>query len=36
MAKMRYNMDELLQKLREKDVFDISQVEFALLEPGEH
>ncbi|MDW7673917.1 MAG: DUF421 domain-containing protein [Bacillota bacterium] len=33
MKKMRYNLDELLQQLRTKDAFDISRVEFALLEP---
>jgi len=33
MRKMRYNMDELLMQLREKDVFDIGDVEFAILEP---
>jgi uncharacterized membrane protein YcaP (DUF421 family) len=30
---MRYNLDELLQQLREKNAFDIGQVEFAILEP---
>lgn len=34
MRKMRYNLDELLMQLREKDVFDPSQVEFAVLEPN--
>jgi uncharacterized membrane protein YcaP (DUF421 family) len=34
MKKMHYNMDELLMQLREKDVFDIGDVEFALLEPN--
>lgn len=33
MKKMEYNMDELLTQLRQKDVFDIGDVEFALLEP---
>ncbi|MEN6326116.1 MAG: YetF domain-containing protein, partial [Syntrophomonas sp.] len=29
MAKIRYNMENLMMQLREKDVFDISDVEFA-------
>ena len=33
-AKMQYNLDELLMQLREKDVFDIGDVEFAILEPS--
>lgn len=32
MRKMRYRVSELMVQLREKDVFDISQVEFAVLE----
>lgn len=32
MRKMRYNLSDLLEQLRQKDVFDISQVEFAVLE----
>jgi len=32
-AKMQYNMDELLIQLREKNVFDIGDVEFAIVEP---
>ncbi len=32
MNKMRYQMGELLEQLREKSIFDISQVEFAVLE----
>jgi len=31
--KMRYTADELLEQLRSKDVFDINQVAFAVLEP---
>jgi uncharacterized membrane protein YcaP (DUF421 family) len=31
--KMRYTADELLEQLRSKDVFDLNQVEFAVLEP---
>ena len=31
--KLQYNIDELLVQLREKDVFDIGDVEFAILEP---
>lgn len=30
----RYTVDNLLSHLREKDVFDLSEVEFALLEPS--
>ncbi|KAB3528850.1 YetF domain-containing protein [Alkaliphilus serpentinus] len=33
MSKVRYNQDDLMMQLREKDVFDYSQVEFAILEP---
>lgn len=33
MSKIRYNVDDLLMQLREKDVFDLSEVEFAVLEP---
>lgn len=32
MTKLRYNMDNLMLQLRQKDVFDISEVEFAILE----
>ena len=32
MRKMRYNISDLLEQLRQKDVFDISYVEFAVLE----
>lgn len=31
--KLQYNIDELLVQLREKNVFDIGDVEFAILEP---
>ena len=34
MKKERYNFDDLLQQLREKDVFDIAEVAFAILEPS--
>lgn len=34
MRKMQYNMDDLLIQLREKDVFDLGHVEFAILEPN--
>jgi uncharacterized membrane protein YcaP (DUF421 family) len=34
MKKMRYNLDELLMQLREKDIFRVDDVEFALLEPN--
>ncbi|MDN5344134.1 MAG: hypothetical protein PWQ18_245 [Clostridia bacterium] len=33
MKKMRYNFDELAMQLRQKNVFDIADVEYALLEP---
>lgn len=33
MRKIRYNTDDLLMQLREKNVFDLSEVEFAVLEP---
>lgn len=33
MTKLRYNLDILEMQLREKDVFDLNQVEFAILEP---
>lgn len=32
MKKMRYRMDDLFEQLRQKDIFDISQVKFAILE----
>jgi uncharacterized membrane protein YcaP (DUF421 family) len=32
MAKLRYNLDNLLSQLRDKNVFNIEDVEFALLE----
>jgi uncharacterized membrane protein YcaP (DUF421 family) len=32
MKKMQYNVDELTMQLREKGYFDLSQVEFAILE----
>lgn len=32
MKKMRYTINDLLEQLRLKDIFDISQVEFAILE----
>ena len=34
MRTQRYNFDDLLQQLREKDVSNISDVEFAILEPS--
>lgn len=33
MKKMRYNLDELAMQLRQKNVFDIADVEYAILEP---
>lgn len=32
MKKMRYRLDDLLEQLRQKDVFDITQVKYAILE----
>lgn len=34
MRNARYNMEDLLMQLRLKDVFDLSEVQFALLEPN--
>lgn len=34
MAKLRYNMDDLLIQLRNKNTFNIADVEFAILEPN--
>jgi uncharacterized membrane protein YcaP (DUF421 family) len=34
MKKQRYNHDDLLLQLREKDVFNLADVEFAVLEPS--
>lgn len=34
LEKLRYTVDELLTHLREKEVFDIGEVEFAILEPS--
>ncbi|KIL46112.1 DUF421 domain-containing protein [Jeotgalibacillus campisalis] len=34
MRKNRYNIDDLMQQLREKDIFDVHDVEFAILEPS--
>ncbi|MFJ5963255.1 DUF421 domain-containing protein [Bacillus sp. NPDC093026] len=36
MKSMRYTLDYLNQQLREKDVFDISEVEFAMIETDGH
>ncbi len=33
LGKIRYNQDDLMMQLREKDIFDLSEVEFAQLEP---
>lgn len=33
MKKIRYHLDDLLMQLREKNIFDLSEVEFAVLEP---
>jgi len=33
MRKIRYNADDLLMQLREKGIFDLTEVEFAILEP---
>jgi uncharacterized membrane protein YcaP (DUF421 family) len=34
MAKLRYNLDDLLIQLRNKNAFNIADVEFAILEPN--
>ncbi|TFE01165.1 DUF421 domain-containing protein [Jeotgalibacillus salarius] len=34
MRKNRYNIDDLMQQLREKEVFDLQEVSFAILEPS--
>ena len=34
MRQQRYNFDDLLQQLREKDIRNIADVEFAILEPS--
>ncbi len=34
MKKQRYNYDDLLLQLREKDIFNVEDVEFAILEPS--
>ncbi|MFC7783140.1 MULTISPECIES: DUF421 domain-containing protein [unclassified Rossellomorea] len=34
MKKQRYNYDDLLLQLREKDIFNVADVEFAILEPS--
>ena len=33
MVKIRYNQDDLMMQLREKDIFNYSDVEYAILEP---
>ena len=33
MIKLRYNQDDLLMQLREKDIFDMNEVDYAILEP---
>lgn len=34
MRKLNYSFDDLVQQLRQENVFDISKVEFAILEPS--
>lgn len=34
MRSNRYNIDDLMQQLREKDIFNLQDVEFAILEPS--
>lgn len=36
MRRLRYNLDELQSQLRTQGIFDITRVEFAVLEPGGH
>ena len=33
MIKIRYNQDDLMMQLREKDIFDMNEVDYAILEP---
>lgn len=33
MRKIRYNLDDMMMQLREKGIFDLSEVEMAILEP---
>ncbi len=33
MIKIRYNQDDLMMQLREKDIFDMDEVDYAILEP---
>ncbi|WP_019242731.1 MULTISPECIES: YetF domain-containing protein [Bacillus] len=34
MRKQRYNFDDLLEQLREKDVFNVADIQYAILEPS--
>ena len=34
LQKIRYSLDNVLQMLREKDIFDVNEVELALIEPN--
>ncbi len=34
LSKIRYTVDDLMSQLREKDIFDLKEVEFAILEPN--
>lgn len=34
MRKQRYNFDDLLQQLREKDIFNVADINYAILEPS--
>jgi hypothetical protein len=34
MKKMRYRLDDLLEQLRQKDVFDVMQVKYAIFGKG--
>lgn len=36
MRNVRYHIDDLMMQLRNKDVFDLGDVEFAILEPNGH
>ncbi|KIL44529.1 DUF421 domain-containing protein [Jeotgalibacillus soli] len=34
MKRNRYNIDDLMQQLREKNIFDLQEIDFAILEPS--
>lgn len=34
MRRLRYNLDDLMMQLRDRDIFDIGELEFAVMEPN--